>query len=43
MKPVSLAVIGAGVIGGKHAELIAANSACLLAGICDVDSSQLGR
>ncbi len=40
MKPVSLAVIGAGLIGSKHAELINAESTCDLAGICDVDSSR---
>lgn len=40
MKPVRLAVIGAGVIGGKHAELIAANGACTLVGVCDVDPSR---
>ena len=37
MKPVKLAVIGAGLIGRKHAELIAAHNACSLVAICDVD------
>ena len=37
MKPARLAVIGAGVMGKKHAELIAANGDCSLIGICDVD------
>ena len=40
MNPVSLAVVGAGVMGRKHAELIAADSACALVGICDVDASR---
>ena len=40
MSPVRLAVIGAGVIGSQHASLIAANSGCLLVGICDIDSSR---
>ena len=40
MGPVGLAVIGAGAIGRKHAELIAAHSACSLVGICDVDPSR---
>ena len=38
MKPVRLAVVGAGVMGRKHAELIAAHSSCSLVGICDADS-----
>lgn len=33
-----LAVIGCGLIGRKHAELIAAHEACALAGICDLDA-----
>ena len=40
MKPVSLAVVGAGVMGRRHAELIAANGACSLVGICDVDAGR---
>ncbi len=40
MKPVRLAVIGGGVIGRKHGELIAAHKACSLAGICDTDSTR---
>ena len=40
VKPVSLAVIGAGVMGRRHAELIAADSACSLAGVCDVDAGR---
>ncbi len=38
MKPVKLAVIGTGLIGRKHAELVNANDSCLLVGTCDVDS-----
>ena len=37
MKPVKLAVIGTGLIGIKHAELINANNNCHLVGTCDVD------
>ena len=37
MKPVRLAVIGAGVMGRQHAELIARHDTCSLIGICDVD------
>ena len=40
MKPVRLSVIGTGLIGSKHAALIASNSTCSLVGICDVDSSR---
>ena len=40
MNPVKLAVIGAGLIGRKHAELIATHSTCSLVGICDVDPSR---
>ena len=40
MKPVRLAVIGTGLIGSKHAELINTHSSCLLVGTCDVDSSR---
>ena len=40
MKPVRLAVIGGGVIGRKHGELIAAHETCSLAGICDTDSTR---
>ena len=39
MDPVKLAVVGAGLIGMKHAELIAGDDACSLVGICDVDPS----
>lgn len=34
---VPLAVVGAGLIGAKHAELVRASDACALVGICDVD------
>lgn len=40
MEPVRLAVIGAGLIGRRHTELIAAQSACSLVGICDVDPNR---
>lgn len=37
MEPVRLAVVGAGLIGGKHARLITSQSDCSLVGLCDVD------
>lgn len=37
MEPLEIAVIGAGLIGQRHMDLIIANPACQLAGICDVD------
>ena len=39
MKPARFAVVGAGVMGRKHADLISAHSACSLVGICDADSA----
>ncbi len=41
MNTVRLAVIGAGLIGRKHAELIAAGNSCSLAGICDIDPGKI--
>ena len=38
-KSVGLAVAGLGWIGRKHADLINANSACSLVGLCDSDAS----
>ena len=35
--PVRLSVIGTGLMGRKHADLVNAHHACSLAGICDVD------
>ncbi len=40
MKPVRLAIIGAGLMGSKHAELIKVDRSCRLVGICDVDPSR---
>jgi predicted dehydrogenase len=40
MEQVRLAVIGAGYIGVKHAELVATHPMCLLVGICDTDPSR---
>ncbi len=40
MNTVRLAVIGIGLVGKKHTELIRASDTCSLAGICDVDSSR---
>ena len=40
IEPVRLAVIGAGLVGKRHAELVAANSSCVLVGICDIDPSR---
>ncbi len=37
MERVRLAVIGAGLIGAKHAELVKAHEACELVGVCDTD------
>lgn len=37
MKPLRIAVIGAGLIGRRHISLIKANPSTQLAGICDVD------
>ncbi len=39
-EPVRLAVIGLGLIGTKHAELINKHSRCSLVGIADIDSSR---
>ncbi len=39
-KPVRLAVVGAGLIGSKHARLIRAQSGCALVGIGDFDSNR---
>ena len=38
MEPVSLAVVGAGLVGSKHARLVSSEPASSLVGICDVDS-----
>ena len=38
--PVRLAVIGAGLVGRKHAKLIAQLPGCTLAGICDVEPAR---
>ena len=40
MEPARLAVIGAGLIGEKHAELVSAHPMCSLVGICDTDPSR---
>ena len=37
MTPVKLAVIGIGLIGSRHAELIRSHSQCQLVGVCDTD------
>jgi len=37
MSDVRLAILGAGVMGRKHAELVAASDACSLVGLCDID------
>ena len=39
MKPIRLAVIGAGLIGAKHTELITKHEDVELVGICDVDNN----
>ena len=38
MNPVRLAVIGAGLMGSKHAKLIHAHGDCRLVGICDIEA-----
>jgi predicted dehydrogenase len=40
MPAIKLAIIGAGVIGARHAELIHVHDACTLVGICDVDPAR---
>jgi len=40
MTQVKLAVIGAGLIGARHAELVCAHDMCSLVGICDTDRSR---
>ena len=40
MEPVKLAVVGAGLIGSKHARLIHGHPECSLVGICDPDSGR---
>ena len=42
MERVRLAVIGAGLIGAKHAALARANESCVLVGICDPDRARQG-
>ena len=37
MKPIKLAIIGAGLMGQKHAEIISDSSECELAAICDTN------
>ena len=37
MARVRLAVMGAGLIGARHAALVRANAACVLVGLCDTD------
>ena len=39
-KPVQLAVIGAGLIGSKHARIIKNHKASALVGICDIDQTR---
>ena len=40
MKPVKLVVVGAGLIGSKHARLIDGHPECSLVGICDPDNER---
>lgn len=39
MDPLKIVVVGAGLIGSKHAALVNADHNCRLVGVCDVDSS----
>ena len=38
--PVRLAVVGVGLIGSKHANLVNSQRNCSLVGICDLNSGQ---
>ena len=38
MEPVRLAVVGAGLVGNRHARLVSSQQHCSLVGICDTDS-----
>jgi len=40
MEQVRLAIVGAGSMGLRHAELVRAHHACRLAGVCDVDPTR---
>ena len=40
MKKTKLAVIGAGLMGARHAELVSAHDKCALVGICDRDPNR---
>lgn len=40
MEHVRIAVIGSGLIGARHAELVNANAACELVGVCDTDPAR---
>ena len=42
MALVKLAVVGAGAMGAKHAELVRAHEACRLVGVCDADPNRRG-
>ena len=42
MDQVRLAVIGAGLMGARHAELVCAHDMCVLVGVCDADPSRKG-
>lgn len=42
MEPVRLAVLGAGLIGAKHAAMIAADETCALVGLGDPDPARAG-
>ena len=40
MKPVKLAIIGTGLIGRKHMELVSASTDCILSAVCDADPAR---
>ena len=40
MKPIKLAIIGAGLIGRKHMELVSASTDCTLVAVCDADPAR---
>ena len=40
MKPVKLAIVGAGLIGRRHMELVSVSTECTLVAVCDADPAR---